>query len=144
MPQQEKSINGEMYSWSNVRVNLLGRNLVGIKGIEYDDSEEIKGVKGRGSKDIGFVQGNYAATGKLTLEMSEAEALNAALPRGRRLQQIRPFDITVVYKNDDQRLVTHMLKNCKITKQNRSGKSGEVKEFEVELALYIGEIDWNA
>lgn len=143
MAEIERSINGELYSWSNIRVNLLGRNLVGIKGVEYDDSDEIKGVKGRGSKDIGFVQGNYQATGKLMLEMSEVEALNASLPRGFRLQQIKPFDVVVVYRNDDQRLVTHVLKNCKIMKQNRTGKAGEVKEFEVELPLYIGEIDWN-
>lgn len=144
MATTEKSINGELYSWANIRVNLLGRNLVGIKGIEYDDSDEIKGVKGRGSKDIGFVQGNYQAKGKLILEMSEAEGLNASLPRGMRLQQIPPFDIPVVYRNDDQRLITHVLKNCKIMKQNRSSKAGEVKELEAELELYIGEIDWNA
>ncbi len=67
----------------------------------------LKGVKGRGSKDIGFVQGNYQAGGKLMLEMSEVEALNASLPRGSRIQEIPPFPITVVYKNKDQRLVTH-------------------------------------
>jgi hypothetical protein len=144
MAQVERSINGELYGWSNIRVNLLGRNLVGIKGIDYDDSDEIKGVKGRGSKDIGFVQGNYQAAGKLTLEMSEVESLNASLPRGMRIQEIRPFDIVVAYRNDDQRLVTHVLKNCKIMKQNRTAKAGEVKELEVDLPLYIGEIDWNA
>lgn len=143
-PLLEKSINGELYSWANIRVNLLGRNLVGIKGIEYDDADEIKGVKGRGSKDIGYVQGNYQASAKIILEMSEVEALNKALPRGMRMQQIKPFDITVVFKNDDQQLVTHVLKNCKVMKQNRSGKAGEVKEFEVELPLYVGEIIWNA
>lgn len=140
----ERSINGELYSWANIRVNLLGRNVVGIKGIDYDDSDEIKGVKGRGSKDVGFVQGNYQAAGKIMLEMSEVESLNASLPRGMRIQQIKPFDIVVAYRNDDQRLVTHVLKNCKFMKQGRSGKAGEVKEFEVELALYISEIDWNA
>lgn len=140
----EKSINGEVYSWSNIRVNLLGRNLVAIKGIDYEDEDEIKGVKGRGSKDVGYVQGNYKAGGKLMLEMSEVEALNSALPRGSRIQLIKPFDITVVYRNDDQKLVTHVLKNCKFMKQNRAGKAGEVKEFEVDLPLYIGEIIWNA
>lgn len=139
----EISINGELYSWANIRVNLLGRNLSGIKGIEYKDSEEIKGVKGRGKKDIGFVQGNYQAEAKLTLEMSEVEALNLALISGASIQEIQQFDIPVVYVNKDQRLVTHILKGCKFMSQNRSGKAGEVKEFEVEMPLYVAEIDWN-
>ena len=139
----EISINGELYSWANIRVNLLGRNLVGIKAIDYKDSDEIKGVKGRGSKDVGFVQGNYSTDCKLVLEMAEVEALNAALPAGTRLQDIAQFDIPVVFRNADQRLVTHVLKGCKFMGQNRSGKSGEVKEMEVELPLYCAEIDWN-
>lgn len=141
---RERSINGELYSWSSVRVNLLGRNLVGLKGIEYKDSEEVKGVKGRGKKDIGYVKGNYQASGKIMLEMSEVEALNASLAPGESIYDIPAFDIPVCYKNDSNRLVTHLLKNCLFMEQARSGKSGEVKEFEVELPLYIGEIDWNA
>jgi len=144
MPQIETSINGEIYSWSSVRINLLGRNVVGFKGIDYSDSEEVKGVKGRGKKDIGIVKGNYQATAKLILEMSEVEALNASMPRGSSIYDIPPFNIPVCYKNKDNRLVTHLLKNCLFTSQNRSGKAGEVKEFEVELPLYVGEIDWNA
>lgn len=140
----ERSINGEIFSWANVRVNVLGRNLVGLKGIDYEDSEEVKGVKGRGKKDIGFVKGNYNATGKLTLEMSEVEALNDSIPFGGSIYDILPFDITVCYRNNDNRLVTHILVNCLFTKQGRTGKAGEVKEFEVEMPLYIGEIIWNA
>lgn len=140
----EQSINGEIYSWSNIRLNLLGRNVIGLKGIDYSDSVERKGVKGRGMKDIGVVTGNYQATGKIILEMSEVEALNASMPPGASIYDIPAFDIPVCYKNSSNRLVTHMLKNCLFTSQNRSGKAGEVKEFEVELPLYIGEIDWNA
>jgi len=140
----ETAINGELYSWANIRVNLLGRNLVGIKSIDYKEMDEIKGVKGRGSKDIGFVQGNYSTDCKMVVEMAEVEALNAALPIGKRLQDIAPFDIPIVYRNSDQRLVTHVLKGCKFLGQNRSAKSGEVKEMEVELPLYVAEIYWNA
>lgn len=144
MPQNEVSINGEIYSWSNVRINLLGRNVVGLKGIDYGDSVEVKGVKGRGMKDIGVVIGNYQATGKIMLEMSEVEALNLSMPLGTSIYDIPAFDVPVCYKNNDSRLVTHILKNCRFTAQSRSGKAGEVKEFEVELPLYIGEINWNA
>ncbi|WP_442589194.1 hypothetical protein ACSBL2_24560 [Pedobacter sp. AW31-3R] len=139
----EKVINAEIHSWSSVKVNLLGRSIVGLKGIEYSDSQETKGVKGRGKKDIGFVTGNYAATGKLTLEMAEVEALNKLMTDGISIYDIPAFDIIVCYRTGNE-LVTHKLKNCRFTGQGRTGKAGEVKEFEVELPLYVGDIDWNA
>ncbi|MBD3748938.1 MAG: hypothetical protein IE931_05535 [Sphingobacteriales bacterium] len=139
----EIAINGELYSWSSVRVNLLGRNLNGIKAIEYGDQEEIKGVKGRGKKDIGYVRGNYTAEGKLTVEMSEIEVLNKSLPAGSSIQDIEPFDIPVSYVLNNK-LTTHVLKGCKFMSQKRGTNSGEVKEIEVELPLYVGEIDWNS
>lgn len=139
----EKVINAEIHSWSSVKVNLLGRSIVGLKGIDYSDSQETKGVKGRGKKDIGFVSGNYAATGKVTLEMSEVEALNKLMPKGTSIYDIPAFDVVVCYRTGIE-LVTHMLINCKFTGQGRTGKAGEVKEFEVELPLYIGDINWNA
>lgn len=139
----ERSINGEIHSWSSVRLNLLGRSVVGLKGIDYSDSEEVKGVKGRGKKDIGWVGGNYQATAKMTFEMSEVEALNRSMPRGSSIYDIPPFDVVICFRTGSD-LVTHRLLNCKFTSQGRSGKAGEVKEFEVELPLYVGEIDWNA
>jgi hypothetical protein len=140
----EIAINGELYTYANVRINLLGRNLVGIKGIEYKDSQEVKGVKGRGKKDIGYVSGNYTAEAKLMLEMSEVEALNRSLAPGDSIMDIEQFDIPVVFTNKNNLLVTHVLKGCKFMGQNRTGKAGEVKEFEVELPLYVAEIQWNA
>ncbi|WP_443937093.1 hypothetical protein [Pedobacter sp. MW01-1-1] len=140
----ETAINGEIFSWSNIRLFLLGRSVVGLKAIDYKDGVEVKGVKGRGMKDIGFVRGNYNASGKVTFEMAEVEALNASMPAGTSIYDLSPFDITVCYRNNSNRLVTHVLKNCLFTEQSRSGKAGEVKEFEVELPIYIGEINWNA
>lgn len=140
----EIAINNELYSWSNVRLNLLGRNVVGLKSIDYGDKQDVNGVKGRGSKDVGFVKGNYQADGKIGFEMSEVEALNSSLPAGQSIFDIAPFNVTICYRNSANKLITHVLYNCVFKEQRRSGKSGEVKEFEVELPLYVGEIDWNA
>ncbi|MBB6131330.1 hypothetical protein [Mucilaginibacter lappiensis] len=140
----EKAINGMLYSWSDIRVNLLGRSLVGILAIDYSDSQDTKSVYGRGKKPIGRVSGNYKADGSITLEMSEVEALNLSLAPGTSIYDIPPFDVVVVYTNPEQLLVTHVLKGCVFTKQDRSSKSGDVKEIEVKLPLYITEIDWAA
>lgn len=140
----ERAINGQLYSWSDIRVNLLGRSLVGILAINYSDSQDTKPVYGRGKKPIGRVSGNYQANGDLTLEMGEVEALNLSLPSGSSIYDIPPFDVVVVYTNPEQLLITHVLKGCVFTKQDRSSKSGDVKEIEVKLPLYVTEIDWAA
>lgn len=140
----QKAINGLLYSWSDIRVNLLGRSLVGILAIDYDDGQDTKSVYGRGKRPIGRVSGNYQANATLTLEMSEVEALNLSLAPGQSIYDIAPFDVVVVYTNPEQLLVTHVLKGCVFTKQDRSSKAGDVKEIEVKLPLYVTEIDWAA
>lgn len=141
---KERAINGLLYSWSDIRVNLLGRALVGISAINYKDGQETKKVMGRGKKRIGRVSGNYDASGSITVEMGEMEALNQSLPIGFSIYDIPPFDVTVAYVNPEQLLVTHVLKNCTFLEQNRDSSSGEVKEISVVLPLDISEIDWNA
>jgi len=138
------AINGLLYSWADVRVVLLGRDITGITAIDYSDSQTTKPVYGRGKKRVGRVSGMYEASATLTLEMSEVEALNLSLAAGTSIYDIPPFDVTVVYVNADQRLVTHVLKQCVFTKQDRSSKSGEVKEIDVKLPLDVAEIDWAA
>lgn len=138
------AINGQLYSWANISINLLGRDIAGILAIDYEDGVTVKKVMGRGTKRIGRVVGDYDATGAITLEMSEVEALNLSLPAGQSIYDIAPFDVTVVFTNPDQLLVTHVLRQCTFTKQNRGSKAGEVKEIEVKLPLDIAEIKWTA
>ena len=140
----DKAINGLLYSWSDIRVNLLGRSLVGITAIDYGDSQDTKPVYGRGKKPIGRVSGNYKAEASITLEMSELEALNLSLIGGGTIFDIPPFPIVVVYVNAEQLLITHVLKGCTFMKQDRSSKSGEDKAIEVKLPLFVTEIDWAA
>jgi hypothetical protein len=138
------AINGLMYSWADIRVSLLGRDLVGILAIDYSDGIATKPVYGRGRKRIGRVSGMYEAAASLTLEMSEVEAINLSIPKGSSIYDIKPFDITVAYVNSENILITHVLQQCTFTKQDRGSKTGEVKEIEVKLPLDVAEIDWAA
>jgi len=138
------AINGQLYSWADIRLNLLGRDVVGILAIDYGDGVTVKKVMGRGKKRIGRVIGDYDATATITLEMSEAEALNQSLKPGETIYDIPPFDVPVSYVNDDLMLVNHVLKGCTFMKQSRGSKAGEVKEIDAPLPLDVTEIDWNA
>lgn len=138
------AINGLLYSWADIRIILFGRDITGILAIDYSDGVTVKPVKGRGIKRIGRVKGDYDAKATLTLEMSEVEAINLSLPAGTSIYDIKPFDVTVVYVNDEQLLITHVLKQCVFTSQDRGAKAGEVKEIEVKLPLDVAEINWAA
>ncbi len=138
------AINGLLYSWADVRINLLGRDIVGILAVDYEDGQTTKAVYGHGKKRIGRVSGMYTASATLTLEMGEVEALNLSLPTGTSMYDIAPFDVTISYVNSEQILVTHVLHQCIFTKQNRTSKAGEVKEIEVKLPLDVADIDWQA
>jgi hypothetical protein len=138
------AINGLLYSWSDIRLFLLGRDITGILAIDYDDGQTTKPVYGRGKRRIGRVSGMYEASASITLEMSEVEALNLSCPAGTTIYDIAPFDVTIVYVNSEQLLVTHVLQQCVFLKQNRGSKSGEVKEIEVKLPLDVAQINWTA
>jgi len=138
------AINGLLHSWADIRINFLGRDVVGILAIDYADGQTTKPVYGRGKKRIGRVSGMYEASATLTLEMSEVEAINLSLPPNTSIFDISPFDVTVVYVNAEQLLITHVLQQCVFTKQNRGSKTGEVKEIEVKLPLDVAQINWAA
>jgi hypothetical protein len=136
-------INGKTYSWSDIKLTLLGRTLVGISDISYEDSEDINPVRGQGKFPVNYVQGNYNAQASITLEMSEVEMLQKLLPSGQRLQDIKPFNITIIYTNYDAPPVKHVLKGCKFKGNNRKSSAGTVEEIKVQFELYVTQIFWS-
>jgi hypothetical protein len=140
----EVAINGQVPSWADVSVTLLTREVEGITAVDYEDGVTVKPVRGRGIKRVGRVKGMYEATASLTLLMTEVEAINQSLPAGSSIYDIKPFDVTVCYINEDYLLITHVLKDCTFTKQGRSSKTGDVSAIEVKLPLDVSEINWTA
>lgn len=138
-------INGHQHAWADIRVNILGRTLTGITSIDYDDDDESEFYHGAGKHPVAFGTGNAKATCKLKLYKFELDALiKAAKTKGiKRLQDIDFFDIPVSFletKDADEN--TDIIRNCKIKKINKGGKTGDTK-LESELELICSHIDWN-
>jgi len=133
-------INGVAYSWADINAFLLGRTVLGITAISYEDEQEITDNYGAGmyATSRGYGQAKYK--GSLTLEMKESERLVEAVPSGR-LQDIPPFPITVSYENTANKIVTHKLLMCQFKNNKRSVKSGDTN-VEVEHELVIAQIQW--
>lgn len=138
-------INGKIRNYASIRVTAFGALLTTVKAISYDRTDAVDGVKACGtSKDIGYTQGDEKYTGSITLLTEEVDAFQKQLPKGKSIQDIPPFPITVTYVGDNGIQVAHALIGCKFTKNGRSGEAGSNDALSVEIPLYIADIDWDA
>lgn len=138
-------INGHQHAWADIRVNILGRTLTGITGIDYDDDEDSEFYNGAGQHAVAFGNGNMKATCKIKVYKYELDALiKSAKTKGiSNLQKIDFFDIVVTYRETrDAEEVTDIIRNCKFKKVIKSAKQGDTK-FEADIDLLCSNIDWN-
>lgn len=143
MAQAQRIINkfGEMTGWNSITVNFLNRDCEGITSIKYTDTVAKENVYGAGRMPIGRSSGNYEAEASMTLYKEEVDAIKAALPSGKRLQDIEPFDITVVYENSQGRVVTDRIRNCEFTNDGVEVEQAD-GTIATEYTLIISHIEW--
>ena len=89
---------GKIAGWNSVKVVMLGRQVEGITALSYKDSKEKDNIYGAGEFPVGRGEGNYKAEASITLLKEEVNALQLALGSGKRLTDIEPFDIPVMYE----------------------------------------------
>jgi hypothetical protein len=134
-------INGVQYHWGQVTVRALGNIFVGIEKISYEEKQEIQNNFGAGNYPIGQGLGKIESSGSFTLFQEELEALVAAAPQ-RRLQAIPNFDIVITFIPEaGQGLVSHTIRNCRITNNKRDMSSGDTK-VSSEIAFICSHIDF--
>ncbi len=132
---------GKLAGWNSITVNLLGRDVEGITELEYDDSLEMENVYGAGKAPVGYGEGNYSANAAITLYLEETNAIQRALPPGKSVTDIAPFDIVVEYEYDGFKLKDRV-HNCKF-----KGRGVAVKQNDKTIAykheLLVSHIGWN-
>lgn len=135
-------INGVRHSWASVKLVLLDRTVTGCSAIKYEDKQEKVNNYGTGIYPVSRGLGKYEAMASITLEQYEVEAIQAQLPKGKRIQDIAPFDVVVSFVNDSDALVNHTIRNCEFTNNKRELKSGDAK-IETEYELITSHIEWS-
>lgn len=144
-------INGQMYDWSSVELGIAGMPIVSMTSIDYEDSQDVKKVFGKGRRAVGYAKGNLDASGKCSLHREAYELLEAAVPviaasLGRpgavSLYDLPPIPITVTYANKDKATIKDVLKNVKF-KSRKSSMSQNDEASEIEMDLEIDSIAWN-
>ncbi|WP_396177436.1 hypothetical protein [Flavobacterium sp.] len=133
---------GVMQGWNAVTANLLGRDLEGVTELAYSDSQKKENVYGAGAFPIGRGRGNYEAKATITLLKEEVDALKLALPAGKTIQDIAPFDIVVEYETENGSIKKDRIRNAEFM-----GDGVEVKQNDMSIAtkyeLLISHIEWN-
>lgn len=136
------AINGNLYDWESVEIQLPGGVAVGVEEISYSDERPVEPRYGKGSTPRGFGRKNYKASGSLTLDKDEFERLRTAL--GGSVYNTAPFPLVVSYANDDQAAVTDTLPDVMITKQDTSAKQEDENAGQMKFDVVIlSPIKWN-
>ena len=138
-------INGKYRNYGNVRITALGATFTGVGKISYKRTDAIDPVKVVGStKPIGYTQGDETYEGSISLVSETVDAIQSKLPKGKTLQDIPPFPITVSYVDDFGIQVCHVLYGCKFKENGREAEAGSNGAIFVESALYVHDIDFSA
>lgn len=137
-------INGELFSWAKVRVNLLGATVSGITAISYSQPRVKENLPGAGAFPTGYGTGNVEPEASLTLYVDELVKLQQIAPNGD-ITQIPLFDIVVEYRKGNgagEVIVTDIIRNCQFTDNGREWAQGETSS-EMELTILCSHIAFN-
>lgn len=123
------------YSWQNVRVSILGRTILGIKGVTYSRKTEKTALYGRGSDPIALQSGNKTYEGSVTLFQSELNAMVDAVKTANPNQDLTDvaFDITVAY-GEGSIAKTDILVGCEVEEYEKSIEQND-PNMEIELKI---------
>lgn len=128
-----ESFNSKEYSYCDIQVTLLGRPLLGLRGIEYKTKKAKAVLHGAGIYGRSVQHGKREYEGTLTVLQSELIALDrAAQEAGLEDCLDLDFDIVITYLNRDAILSTDIVKVASLTESSRGMKEGDLN-MEVSL-----------
>lgn len=119
---------GKLKGWNSVTTRLLGRDVVGIAKVQYDDDKPSPNAFGAGGYPVGIEDANYTAKASIDLFDEEVREIMKALPAGKRMQDITPFDIPVSFEvpGTGERQ-TDIIHNCRFTNVGLEVKQNDGK-----------------
>lgn len=137
------TINGRQYEFADLTVVGAGRDIIGLHGIEYKESQDKELIYGKGNKPVSIQRGNKSYEGTLTVLQSELEGLAALSESG----SILDLDINLSVCYGDPALgtpmTTDLLFGVQFTEMPKGLSQGD-KNMEVALPFLCTDIQWNA
>lgn len=120
------SFNSAEYSWSDVKVVMLGKPIGGLRGVKYKKTQEKEVIYGAGNQPRAIQRGNKSYEGEIVLLQSELEALNRAAGEGKDLTDLRDVNIVVAYAPEQGLpLVTDVILNVEFSEFEKGMSQGD-------------------
>lgn len=138
-------INGRQYEWADISLILGGRDVTGIRGIKYKESQEKEALYGKGNKPLSIQKGNRAYEGEITLTQSELETLKLFAKQQTGRSSILGLNLNAVvcygnpFKGDA--MITDRLFGIQFTEEEKSMTQGD-KSMEISLPFICLDIDY--
>ncbi len=131
------------YAWADVTVAMLGREVTGLRGIEYKVKHQKEALYASGKKARCIQKGKKEYEGTITLLQSELIALDrAAQDKGYEDITDIDFDVIVTYLPDGGVVTTDKVINVSITEIPRGIKEGDLQQ-EIALSFIALDVESN-
>jgi hypothetical protein len=129
-------INGKVYDWSSISIEIPGLPIE-AQEISYDDELESELVYGKNPTPRGYGNGNYKASGKLSLLRDDYnDILDYCKKNNLKFYQLVMDKIIVSYANEGQETRSDVINKVKFQKRTNKAANGD-KSFKVDLDLLI-------
>lgn len=137
------AFNSNEYAWIDINVVMLGREVVGLRGIEYKVKRQKEALFAAGKKARGIQKGKKEYEGTITLLQSEIIALDrAAQEKGYEDITDVDFDVIVSYLPENGIITTDKVINASITEIPRGMKEGDL-QMEIVLPFIALDVETN-
>lgn len=138
------TFNSEEYGFKDLQVVMLGRPIIGLRGLRYKIMQEKSNVHGAGAKPISRARGNINYEGEVKVLLSELRALLQSQGNpGKGVIGIRPFDLIAAYAPEVGDVVTtDILKYIEFTECEININQGD-QSVDITLPVIIGDIEFN-
>ncbi len=138
-------INGKVYDWSSVTINVSGMESIELQEVSYDDEQEFDPVYGKGGKIRGYGTGNQKNSVKLSMLREDFNEMTRVI-KAKGYSSFYKYTIpkiTVSYADDGAATSTDVLTNVKISKRSFKAAQGD-KSMKVDLdGMAVGGIKIN-
>ena len=137
------TFNSKEYAWVDVNVVLLGKPVVGLRGIEYKSKRQKAALYATGKKARGIQMGRKEYEGTVTVLQSELIAMQAAAKaKGYDDVTDLEFDIIVSYVSESGVVQTDKVVNASITEAPNNMKEGDLYS-EHALPFIACDVEYN-
>lgn len=131
---RKQLVNGKVYDWSSVTINVSGMENIEPTEISYDDEQEVEFVYGRGGSPRGYGTGNKKNSVKLTMLREDFNEMCRVIKAsgGKTFYDYVIPKIVVSYADEGAATCTDVLTNVKLSKRSFKATQGD-KSMSVSL-----------